>query len=91
MRRLDIGSRVLIAALVPAVIIAVALAWYFTTTRIVDLENNLRDRGVLLVRQLASASELGLSSGNDAILRQAVDSVAAETGVEAVSVIDARF
>jgi len=86
--QLDFRARVLIAAALPGILIAVLLVWYFTQTRISDLERELQERGYAMVRSLAPASEYGVFSGNKGILQQLVNSAAGEAGVEAVAVLD---
>lgn len=80
----------MLAAIIPATLIAVLLAWYFTRNRIEDLENSLQGRGNALVRQLAPASEYGVFAGNRELLRQLVDSTMREADVSGVAIIDAN-
>lgn len=89
MRPLEFRSRVLIAAIVPVAIMAVALAWYFTRTRINELETELRERGVAVVGILAPASEYGVFSGNREILDQIISRVASNPDVDGIAVVDA--
>ena len=88
MRSLDLRLRVLLAAIVPAAAMAVALAWYFTQTRLSDLDEGLRERGVAIARQLAPAAEFGVFSGNREILLQLVDAAGREADVVGASVVD---
>ncbi len=88
MRSLSFGMRVLLAATVPAIAIAVVLVWYFTQSRLSDAEQELRERGVAIARQLAPAAEFGVFSANRDILQQLVEAAARETGVVGVSVVD---
>lgn len=88
MRSLDLRLRVLLAAIVPAAAMAVALAWYFTQTRLSDLDEGLRERGVAIARQLAPAAEFGVFSGNREILQQLVDAAGREADVIGTSVVD---
>jgi len=87
-RSLSFGMRVLLAATVPAIAIAVVLVWYFTQSRLSDAEQELRERGVAIARQLAPAAEFGVFSANRDILQQLVEAAARETGVVGVSVVD---
>lgn len=87
-RRWDIGVRVQLAAVVPAALLTGVLAWYFTAARIGELETELAERGLAIVRQLAPASEFGVFSGNEDILRQLAESAAREAGVEGVAIVD---
>lgn len=89
MKHWSIGKRVLVAAVVPAALIAVALAWYFTYARVSDLDRELRERGAAIVRQLAPASEYGVFSGNREFLRQLTESTVREAGVTGVAIVDA--
>lgn len=73
LNRLGFRSRVLVAALLPSVAIALALAVHFTSTRIADIERALIDRAMLLTASLAPASEYGLFAGNIDILQSIAD------------------
>jgi signal transduction histidine kinase/ActR/RegA family two-component response regulator len=86
---IDIGTRAQFAALVPAILVAIALGWTFTSTRLADLEDELVERGFAIARQLAPASEYGVFSGNEDILRQLAGAAARETGVDGVVIADA--
>lgn len=88
MKRWDIRTWVLLAAIIPATLIAVLLAWYFTRNRIEDLEASIFSRGNALIRQLAVASEYGVFSGNRERLRQLADSAMRETDLSAVAILD---
>ena len=89
MKPLGFRSRVQIAALLPVAMMAVALAWYFTSTRIQDLEAELRERGIAVVRTLAPASEYGVFSGNREILEQIIERVASNPDVDGIAIVDA--
>lgn len=88
MRRWGISSRVLFAALVPAAIIAVALAWFFTYARIGDLDRELQERGASIARQIAPACEYGLFSGNREFLAQLAESATREADVTGVAIVN---
>ncbi|MBS1173092.1 MAG: hypothetical protein H6R12_1922 [Proteobacteria bacterium] len=88
MKRWDIGSRVLFAAVVPAMLIAVVLAWYFTYVRIAALDRELHEHGYAIARQLAPASEYGVFSGNLEFLHQLAESAVRDAGVDGVAVFD---
>lgn len=88
MRRWGISSRVLFAALVPAAIIAVALAWYFTYARIGDLDRELQERGASIARQIPPACEYGLFSGNREFLAQLAESATREADVTGVAIVN---
>lgn len=89
MTRWNINARVLLVALVPALLIALLLGFYFTHTRVADLEQSLAARGRMLARQLSLAAEFGVYSGNREILDRLVTTVARELDVTAVTIRDA--
>ncbi len=68
MKNWGIRGKVLFLALAPAALIAAALALHFVNSRITDLEQSLRERGLAIARQLAPASEYGVFAGNPPLL-----------------------
>lgn len=88
MTRWNINARVLLVALVPALLIAALLGFYFTRTRVVDLEQSLAARGLMIARQLSLAAEFGVYSGNREILERLVVAVTREPDVTAVTIRD---
>lgn len=87
--RWNINVRVLLVALVPALIIAIVLGLYFTRTRVTDLEQALEARGLVIARQLSLAAEFGVYSGNREALRRLATAVARDVDVVAVTIRDA--
>lgn len=90
MKHWGIQGKVLFLALAPAALIAVVLAMHFVNSRIADLEQSLRDRGLSIARQLAPASEYGVFSGNREILRRLTDAARQEADVNWVAVTDSK-
>lgn len=88
MKRWDVGTRVLFAAVAPAMLIALVLAWYFTYVRISALDRELHEHGYAIARQLAPASEYGIFSGNREFLHQLAESAVRDSGVDGVAVFD---
>jgi two-component system sensor histidine kinase BarA len=88
MRIEGIHSRILLAALLPALAIASLLSVYFVHTRIEDLNRSLIDRGRAIANQLAPASEYGVFAGNHEILRNLADAALRESDVVRVSILD---
>ena len=88
MNRWGIKGKVLFLALAPAALIAAVLAFHFVNSRIDDLEQSLRDRGLAIARQLAPASEYGVFSGNHQILQRLTDAALKEADVNWVVVTD---
>jgi two-component system sensor histidine kinase BarA len=68
-----IKSRVLFLTLAPTIAISLILAAYFTTTRVQDLENKLRDHGFTLGLQLASAAKYSMCSKDPLQLQNVIN------------------
>jgi signal transduction histidine kinase len=85
----NINVRVLLVALVPALLIGMLLSLYFGRHRFVQMEQALSERGLAVARQLAPAAEFGVSSGNREVLNRLIGAVASEIDVEAVTIRDA--
>ena len=90
MRTLGIRSRVLLAALLPVALFAAALASLFLVGRIDDLETAHQQRAWSLARQIASAGEYGLFSGNRDALQNLVHSAKREIDVRSATFVDAE-
>ncbi|MHB1247176.1 MAG: EAL domain-containing protein [Sulfuriferula sp.] len=88
MMKSSIRRRVLLLALLPATLLALSLGYFFTLSRITDLNHALSARGMAIVRHLAPACEYGVFSGNNQILQRLADSALAEPDVNAVYIMD---
>jgi signal transduction histidine kinase/ActR/RegA family two-component response regulator len=89
LRRLDLATRVLLVAALPIALIAVALAWYFTATRILELEDGMRDRGLAVARQLAAAAAHGTDAAHADLLDSLAASAVREHEVNGVTIVAA--
>ena len=90
MRRFGIQQRVLVAALLPAALLALALASFFIAGRMSDVGAAQSSRAWALARQLAAASEYGLFSGNSEALDNLVRGAKRERDLSAVAIFDAN-
>ena len=81
-----IRSRVLLAALLPVVVLAVLMTVFFVSWRLSELELAHGERGRALARQLAAAAEFPLFAGNRDALRQLASNIAAEQDVLGVQI-----
>lgn len=88
MKRWNINARVLLVALVPALLIALLLSFYFTRTRVADLERALAERGLIIARQLSVAAEFGVFTGNREVLDRLVIAVMRDRDVVAATIRD---
>ncbi len=68
-----IRTRVLVLALVPTGIIALVMGVYFIGARVQDLKSTQLDRGLTVAKNLAYASEYGVSVANYPILKRLID------------------
>lgn len=85
----NIRNRVLILAVVPALVIAILLSSHATRESLRELDEGLHERGRIIAIQLASASEYGVISGNPAILQNLVQqTMTKEDDIQAVLVTD---
>jgi signal transduction histidine kinase/ActR/RegA family two-component response regulator len=89
MKKHGIERQTLAVALIPILILAGLLEVFFTYTRFADQDRALFERAKLIIRQLASASEYPVFSGNHALLQQQVDIAFAQQDVNSVIVLDA--
>jgi signal transduction histidine kinase/CheY-like chemotaxis protein len=90
MRQLDIRTSLLLAALLPVAVISCLLVGVFLVARSDDMEASFQQRVRLVARQLASASEYGLFSGNTAQLQAVAKAAVLESDVRAVAVVNAQ-
>jgi signal transduction histidine kinase/CheY-like chemotaxis protein len=90
MKKHGIERRTLAVALIPMLVLALALELFFTYTRFADQDRALFERAKLIIRQLASSSEYPVFSGNHALLQQQVDIAFAQQDVNSVIVLDAE-
>jgi len=88
MKNWGIRGKVLFLALAPAALIAAVLALHYVNSRITDLEQSLRERGLAIARQLAPASEYGVFAGNRDILQRLTDAALKETDINWVVITD---
>jgi len=88
MKNWGIKGKVLFLALAPATLIAAVLVLHFVNSRIADLEQSLRERGLAIARQLAPASEYGVFAGNRDILQRLCDAALKEADINWVVITD---
>ncbi len=83
-----IRARVILAALLPMLALAVVLTVFYTRARLSDLEEAHAARALALARQLAAASEYAVFAGNRETLQQLANAVLAESDVVTVDITD---
>ncbi len=83
-----VRARVMLAAVLPTLVLAVVMSVSFTGLRLSDLDEALHARGRAFARQLAAASEYAVFSGDRDALQQLATTVLGEDDVIGVTVID---
>ncbi len=81
-----IRARVMLAAALPTLALAVLMTTIYTSLRISDLDEALAGRGRAYARQLAAASEYAIRSGNRATLQKQSEALLDEEDVLAVGI-----
>lgn len=89
-RRWGIRNRVVLVAMLPAVVLGIILVAFFTHSRIADLEEAHADRGRAFARQLAANAEFPLFSGDTESLTHLAMAALEESDVLGVTILDAR-
>lgn len=84
-----IKRKVLIVAVLPAATATILLTLFFSISQTRDLQQSLKDRGLVIVQQLSPASEYGVYSGNSEFLHPVVDALMQEADVRSVVIRDA--
>jgi len=85
-----IRARVLFLALAPSVMILLSLVIYFTYERIVEVDVSLAERGKLVARRLAPATEFAIFTGDHAALQRLADAALHEADVSSIAIADAQ-
>lgn len=85
-----IRARVLGLAILPVAVIGSVLLFHLIAGKIADLDQALRERAASMARQLAPATEYGVSSGNLEVLRAVIAKAAVEPDVQGVAVFSER-
>jgi uncharacterized membrane protein affecting hemolysin expression len=86
----DIRTRVMVAALLPVLMVGILLSVAFLVGRSGDLNESYQQRARALARQLASSSEYGIFSANEAQLQSIGLGASKEPDVRSVDIFDSK-
>jgi len=86
MRNWGINKRVMFLALLPTLLIAVALASYFSFNRYSYIEEALHIKGQLIADNLSPASEYGVFAGNLEILENLINNTLQENDITNITI-----
>jgi PAS domain S-box-containing protein len=75
-------------AVIPIVVMAALLEYYFIYARFADLDTALLERSKMIVHRLASSSEYAVFSGNKSLLQQNIDDALAQKDAVRAIVLD---
>lgn len=89
MSRYSIRQYVAWLTLTPLLVITVSLESFFLHDHFVDLDRNLKERGMLIANQLASSSEYGVFSNNRPFLQKIAQDALKQPDVQGVLILDA--
>ncbi len=90
MRSRGLKTLIIATALLPSLLIAIALGFYLSHSRLQDVDRLLTQRGHATALQLANAARRSLSANDNAALQQLAALALEEPGVESVTVFDSR-
>ncbi len=88
MRNWSINKRVMFLALLPTLLITLALSTYFSINRYAYIEEDMHLRGQLIADHLAPACEYGVFSGNIEILDNLITNTLKENNITNVTISD---
>ncbi len=89
--KLSLRTRMLLLALLPATLVAVLLTTLFMLREIGDLEQGLRTRGTAISRQMATAAEFGIFSGQrDSLAALTTAARRIDPDVRGAAIVDGR-
>jgi signal transduction histidine kinase len=88
MKRYGIRTRILLAAVLPLVVVAVLLSAVFMLGRMADVEQAHLQQQKALIRQLAAAGEFGVFAGAVDNLQSLVNGAMREPDVLSVAIVD---
>ncbi len=88
MKNWSINKRVMFLALLPTLLITIALSIYFSINRYAYIEKDMHLRGQLIADHLAPACEYGVFSGNIEILDNLITNTLKENNITNVTISD---
>lgn len=86
----SIRARMLLAALLPVILVAVVLSVVTVVVRMGDLTESHGQRARALIRQLAASSEYGLFSANTSYLQTLTTTALREPDVHSIMIVDEK-
>jgi signal transduction histidine kinase/ActR/RegA family two-component response regulator len=88
MKRYGIRQQVAWLTFVPLFIMAISMETYFLHDRFLDMDKDLLDQGELIAHQLASASEYGVFSNNQAFLQNVAGGTLQQKDMRAAAILN---
>lgn len=88
MKRFGIRQQIAWLTLTPLLVISISLGSFFLHSRFSDIDQDLLERGKLIAHQLASSSEYGVFSNNQAFLQNLASGVLQQPDVRGLVVLN---
>lgn len=88
MKNWSIQNQILVLALLPGILVALAVGTFFTLERSKDLDSLLDQRAITIAKHLAPSSEYGVTTGNRGILQNIANNSLEELDVRSVTIFN---
>ena len=88
MKNWKLHNRILFLVLLPGLIVSVFLGSFFTINRMHNLDFLLQERGLAIIKQVASTSEYGVISGNNLLLASITNNLLEEKDLQSARILN---
>lgn len=90
-RGLGLKQRLLLLTLIPAIVLPMLIAFFYSSVRLEDLETALEQRAHAEAREVAFRAEYGVFMGYQNLLDDLIKSIMSKPDIEAVTIYDRDF
>lgn len=88
MKNWKLHNRILFLVLLPGLIVSIFLGSFFTINRMHNLDFLLQERGLAIIKQVASTSEYGVISGNTLLLTTITNNLLEEKDLKSARILN---
>jgi two-component system sensor histidine kinase BarA len=88
MKKLSISTRIIILAILPALIISATLSLYFMLVQFSYISDSLEKHGRFIAKQLAPIAEYAVYSGNKELMKPQIDTIIKNNAVIRIQIQD---
>lgn len=86
MKPLNIGSKIIIIAILPSLLLAITLSWYYIADQFDYISDSLKKHGGFISKQIAPSAEYAVYSGNTEFIEPLINSVVKNESVIRVQI-----